>query len=282
MPGKTMRRHRWPRGAGTVRLALEGGLMGPNRTLRAWLDRLFVMMALVAVLAVTSCGDHPSTPDSTDLRTFDFTAGFGGWTADVTHIYEWAPLARQAFVADWRPLPAPLDTSTSAVFLQGDAGGNDFNGPFLYVKKQIAGLRPDTTYQVTFSLDIATNTPSPCPSSVSLIPGAFTAIKAGASTVEPVSVLGSGDRYDLSVDMGSTFDSAGTHAVILGSLANTVVACSGPTTLVWQKKSLTGVASVSVKTASDGTLWILTGADAGNPAEASLYLLKLVATFTPG
>jgi hypothetical protein len=63
-----------------------------------------------------------------------------------------------SLVADYRPRPAPLDTSQSALYIAGTNRSDDL---WMQYKTEVA-LPADTNYRVSFRVEIATNVPSGC------------------------------------------------------------------------------------------------------------------------
>ena len=104
---------------------------------------------MVAAAFACSCSDA----DRLGLD-FDFAQGPQGWVAGFAD-YPAGGEASFRLVADYRSLPEPLDTSRGALFISGVNRSDDL---FMFHKWR-GGLRPNTSYRVTFEVEIATAVP---------------------------------------------------------------------------------------------------------------------------
>ena len=106
-------------------------------------------------------GPAPEPPPDTvrdgaevDLA-YDFEGGAEGWVvgfADLPVDHD-----QSIFELDYghRPLPDGLDGSS--IYVRGHNRSDDL---FMFLKKQVGGLRPNTSYAVAVSIDLATNVPA--------------------------------------------------------------------------------------------------------------------------
>ena len=127
---------------------------------------------------------------------FQFSRGPQGW-ADLFADYPAGQDGLFNLVADYRPLPAPLDTSQSALYIAGTNRSDDL---WMQYKTEVV-LPPDTNYRVTFSVEIATDAPSGC-FGVGGAPGEGVTVKAGVSLIEPergLDAMGWWPRADRSI-----------------------------------------------------------------------------------
>jgi len=233
-------------------------------------------LAAAAVVGALGCGG-PTTP-TTDARdvtfAFDFAASTQGWVGGFSD-YPAFMESQMGLIADHRPLEAPLDQSKSALFI---SGRNDSADLFMFFKKRVDGLVPGAVYDVSFVLDIATNVPRGC-FGIGASPGEGVYVKAGASAQEPRSVL-VGDSYVMNVDKGRQ-SQGGADAAPIGDVANSIPCQSGPDGGVlyrWEMKSLTGRAVVHLRTATDGSAWLLVGTDSAFEGRTNIYYTKVSAT----
>ena len=113
----------------------------------------------------------------------------------------------------WGELPNGLEGY--GIYLQGHNCCDDL---FMFLKVQIEGLKPNTTYQVVFKIDLASNTPegmmgiggSPCE---------IVYVKAGAVDYELEVVVDSASWLCINIDKGNQA-SEGEDMINLGTLAN--------------------------------------------------------------
>ena len=114
-----------------------------------------------------------------------------------------------------RTPPASHGLEGSGVYVQRHNRSDDL---FMFLKKQVGGLRPNTAYAVSVSLDLATNVPT-ATFGIGGSPGESVFVKAGASTVEPA-VEEDRNRYlRMNIDKGNQAN-GGQDMVVLGNVAN--------------------------------------------------------------
>jgi hypothetical protein len=211
-------------------------------------DSRFPALVLVFAGALCSCG-APTSPSPTDV-VFDFASGPQGWVAGF---------------ADYR--------AGDEAFMELDFGTDDL---FMFIKRQVNGLRPSTTYRATFVVEIATDVPRGC-GGVGGSPGESVFLKAGASAIEPVAVADGTGMLRMNIDTGVQAN-PGAAAIVLGTIEGTVPCNSGPR--VWELKSLDGgTNSVSVRSTAQGDVWVFTGTDSAFEATTSLYYTRFSARF---
>lgn len=204
----------------------------------------------IALLLAAACSNDPAAPVEPVQFSFDFHTE-AVWAADFTD-FAAAQEAAIEFVADRRPLPAPLDQSRQALYHTGQNLSDDL---FMYFKRQVSGLVPGRTYRARITMLIASPSGAGCdigPSSIW--------VKAGASTQEPARTVVDG-YVRLSVDKGEQ-QNEGSAALILGDIRNTLPGCPSPG--VWGTKALTsGTRSIRVTATAQGTVWLFFGTESG-------------------
>ena len=221
---------------------------------------------LAAGLALASgCSDTGSLG-----YDFHFSRGPAGWAEGFADY----PAGQDAFFmleADYRALPAPLDTSTSALYIAGTNRSDDL---WMYYKTEVA-LPSDTTYRVRFDVEIATNVPSGC-AGVGGAPGESVTVKAGVSLVEPDRELDAVGYWRMNVDKGQQTN-GGEDAVVIGDLANSRSCEQG---FEWELKRLGGP-SMMITTDSTGRAWLFVGTDSGFESRSAVYYTRFTALFDP-
>ena len=201
--------------------------------------------------------------------TYEFSQGMQGFVADFadyppaqTEIYE--------LTSDYRPLPSPLGPD-SALFISGVNRSDDL---FMFFKRQIGGLVPSASYEVSVNVEIATDIPAGC-FGIGGAPGESVWIKAGASEVEPSPVL-EGTWLRMNIDIGSQSNS-GEDAVVLGNVANSR-SCEQPRQ--WERKDFAAQSiPASVTADADGRAWLMFGVDSGFEGRTDIYFTRATATF---
>lgn len=201
-----------------------------------------------------------------DVRemTFTFDESSEGWTGDFADYPTSKTAAELELVSDRRPLPEEVGEEGEALFL---AGLNQSDDLFMFLKRRVDGLEPNTSYAITFTLEVASNAPSGCVG-IGGPPGESVFMKVGAARVEPEPVVEEGD-YRLNVDKGNQ-SSGGENAVPIGNIANGVEQCTGD--VPYRMITLANRDEPFVITTDDaGRLWLLVGTESGFEGKTALY-----------
>lgn len=232
--------------------------------------RLVPAVLLPLLLAVAGCGIFGGDLREEVRSAFTFDANtLEGWQPGLADYDAGTEPADYDFVGEARRLPDTAGES-GAVFL---ASTNTTDDLFTYMKESVPGLLPGVTYEVTFSLRLASNAPSGC-AGAGGAPGEAVYLKVGASTVEPETTR-QGDAYRLNVDIGSQSEEGdATHVV--GDIANGA-ACDGdaPYRIITRESTR----PITVEADPFGRIWIFVGFDSGFEGRTELYVDELTARF---
>jgi hypothetical protein len=216
-------------------------------------------------LFTTACrkdNAQPVTPFS-----FDFNQQSHGWVAgfaDYTDAYE--NLQLEGKIA---PLPAEINPSLKAngYKVQGDNQPDDL---FMFLKRKVTGLEPNTPYAVEISVEVASNAPRGAVG-IGGAPGEAVFFKAGATVKEPVSAKNTEGRYLMNIDKGNQ-GQGGADMKIIGNAANG----SDKERYVTLKRKAT---DLRVTTNDKGECWLIVGTDSGYEGMTVLYYQNIAAKF---
>ena len=168
-----------------------------------------------------------------------------------------------------RPLPDGLEGS--GVYIQGHNRSDDL---FMFLKRQVGGLRPNATYVVSVSIDLATNVPAGS-FGIGGSPGESVFVKAGASTVEPETVEDDNGYHRMNIDKGNQAN-GGESAVVLGNVAHPEVV-----NREYRIKTLDNVdLPLSVSADSEGWVWLIVGTDSGFEGFSAFYYTRISYTLS--
>jgi hypothetical protein len=216
-----------------------------------------------------SLGCHSTSPNGDVTISHAFSQGAQGWTAGVAD-YMPDTASYVNFTADVRPLPPPL--GSSGLFLSSRNVSGDV---FMYYAGKAEGFVPGATYMATFAVQIASIAGEGC-AGVGGQPGEGVVVKAGASSVQPVAVPDASGWLRMNIDKGAA--GGGANAAVLGNIA---VGDGCGENSAWRRKQLTSAPdAISVQAASDGSVWLFVGTDAGFEGETSIYITQFSASFT--
>jgi len=191
--------------------------------------------------------------------TFDFSGGANGWTGDFADypVGEETSYEQQFEVST---LPEPLNENEAALMLSGTNMSDDL---FMFLKKKLTGLKANATYNITFTIEFASNVPDSL-AGIGSSPGESVFIKAGGTQVEPVTVKDDMDYYRMNIDKGIQSND-GNDMKVLGDFSNDT------DQEVYTLKTITNENPMTVTADSKGELWLIVGTDSGFEGNTKIY-----------
>jgi hypothetical protein len=205
----------------------------------------------------------------------DFSMDEDGWTGGFAD-YPISVLPEEWNMAfGYEPLPASLNVDANGLMLQGDNHSDDL---FMYVKRLYEGLLPNTTYQVLFQIDLASNAPTGL-AGVGGSPGDSVYVKVGVSLTEPNVFAGDDYHWRMNIDKGNQA-SSGEDAITIGTVGVELPGLGGGP--LYKMKPLDNLEEpLSITTDDQGYVWLLVGVDSGFEALTRIYLADIAVEFTP-
>ena len=202
--------------------------------------------------------------------SFDFAIGPQGWTAGFADL----PVDHDQSIYEldhgYRLLPEGLDGR--GMYLQGHNRSDDL---FMYLKTQVGGLRPNTTYAVSASIDLATNVAAGLVG-IGGSPGSSVFVKAGATNVEPTAAEGDNRHLRMNIDKGNQ-SRGGEAMVVIGNVAHPEVQHNE-----YRIKTLDNADQpLAVNTDNEGRVWLIVGTDSGFEGLTSLYYSRIDYKLSP-
>jgi len=219
-------------------------------------------------------------PDQVVRASFDFREGALGWEAGFA---DYSPSNGDLRLeVGLRPLPPELAVDGTGFYIQGVNRSDDL---FMFLKRRLGpeeGVRPNQTYRVVFNLTFASNAPSDC-IGVGGAPGESVYLKAGASPIEPISVLDEEENhYRMNVDKGNQ-GIGGPAASVIGNIANGIP-CDEVADLehaLYVSLTRRHVHPLAITASADGALWLLVGTDSGFESLTALYYQRVEVLLIP-
>jgi hypothetical protein len=191
--------------------------------------------------------------------TFDFSGGANGWSGDFAD-YPIGEADSYELEFEVSTLPEPLDENEAALKLSGTNMSDDL---FMFLKKKLKGLKADATYNITFSIEFASNVPDGTPG-IGGSPGESVYIKAGAAQIEPATVEDDMDYYRMNIDKGNQ-STDGEDAKVIGDFSNDT------DKEVYTLKTVSNENPMTVTADSNGELWVIVGTDSGFEGNTTIY-----------
>ena len=230
---------------------------------------LLIALIVVAVALLNPSGSLAQDGTQGDF-TFDFETDAQGWTVGFADLPVDYDQSIYELAHEHGPLPDGLEGS--GIHVQGHNRSDDL---FMFLKRQVDGLRPDTEYAVSVSIDLATNVPAGLVG-IGGSPGESVFVKAGASTAEPVAQEDSNRYLRMNIDKGNQAR-GGESMVVLGNVAHPQVL-----EREYRIKTLDNAEQpLMVSTDGEGRVWLIVGTDSGFEGLTSLYYARISYTLNP-
>ncbi|MEO5976626.1 MAG: hypothetical protein ABIQ21_05680 [Chryseolinea sp.] len=223
-----------------------------------------------------SIGCSLSNDDSGILvftQNSDFSQTQDGWEADFTDF----PTSPEDSVfydlkSAYTDRPGNLGANLKSIMVSGNNHSDDL---FMFLKKKVTGLSPNTNYSIGFDVELASNAQKGS-AGIGGPPGEAVILKAGASAIEPRKII-DGTSYSLNVDKGNQAQ-GGTSTIVLGDIA--VETKNGAYALLTRTSVAQNTAPFVVKTNAQGELWLIVGTDSGYEGVTTLYYTKVNVVFS--
>lgn len=238
---------------------------------------------LVALTSFTPVALAQGTPPPVSV-SFDFRNGALGWQAGFAR---YPPATDKdgfyQLLAEIRSLPADLGVNGTGFFIQGN---NHSDALVMFMKRRLNsedGVVGGQTYQVNFTIVFASQVPTGC-FGAGGSPGDSVNLRAGASSAEPLALLGifrPARDLGMNVDIGggSGPSKNGLAASFAGTIANGQPCDSSPHPWVSIQRSHQHATLVNAN--SKGEIWLLAGTDSGYEGLTQLYYQRIDVTLTP-
>ncbi|MFA6302046.1 MAG: hypothetical protein WC627_02810 [Legionella sp.] len=215
-----------------------------------------------------------------DIKTYkfnfdtkdSFTVAYADYPKGQEAFYE---LKSEAFAT----LPREITTSTKGLKISGNNHSDDL---FMFAYKKITGLKPNTQYQVSFSVEFASNGPVGS-SGIGGSPGDAVYVKIGAVTEKPKRYLDEEQMYRIGLDKGNQA-SDGADMILIGNLAVDIADNATDyrlKTLPYQPDAQMQdkLEHYTVTSNAQGEVWLVFGTDSGYEGLTKVYYTNLTVGF---
>jgi len=200
---------------------------------------------------------------------YNFTTGYEGWIGDFAD-YPITDSVSYELKYNRTTLPSPLNTSKYALKIKGNNHSDDL---FMFIKRKVTGLLPNTTYQLLIEVEFASNAPTNA-SGVGGSPGEGVVMKVGATIIEPLKIIDASENYRMNIDKGGQMDT-GVDMDTIGHIGVT------DTTTVFTLIKRSNTARLfTIKTNSKGEVWVCIGTESAFEAVTTLYYNEIKLIFT--
>jgi heat shock protein HslJ len=195
--------------------------------------------------------------------TYTFDDGDEGWVTGFADLPADYDPAIYELDSEWTELPDGLDGY--GIYMQGHNRSDDL---FMFLKRQVEGLEPGTTYQATFQLILASDVP-PGLAGIGGSPGESVYVKVGATTEEPLIVEDDAGWLRMNIDKGNQA-SEGEDMINIGDMANPNLTPDTAGSYELMEQNSVG-REFEVTADEDGVVWFIAGTDSGFEGLTSVY-----------
>lgn len=229
-------------------------------------NKILSLILLSFIGFFTACLNNDDNNGNELTLTYTFDGSDNGWTGGFA---DYSVGRENDFNLDFSvaPLPAPLDTSRKVIRISGT---NLSDNLFMFTKTQIGGLYPNTTYELTYHVELAYDAPENS-AGIGGSPGASNYLKVGASATEPMKVANEG-FYNFNLDKGGQ-SQGGKDAVVIGNIGH-----EGDQFEYQYIERNNGDMPVTAKTDQYGNLWLFVGVDSGFEGTTTFYITQIQVT----
>jgi hypothetical protein len=219
-----------------------------------------LITAAVLVIALASCRDAIVEPPLVKMFEWSFDNDAEGWAGGFADY----PSGEEEFYElffSWNNLPAPLDTTQGALMITGSNRSDDL---FMYVTRKVTGLVPATVYNISFTVEFASNVPDGM-IGIGGSPGESVYLKVGATTEQPGRVIDDMGWFRMDIDKGNQ-SQGGANMIVVGDFSNDTD--KEEYTL---KRVMNDNQGFSVLSNDAGELWITVGTDSGFEGATTIF-----------
>jgi hypothetical protein len=235
-----------------------------------WCSRV-CFLAFLTLFAACGLEGNDEAPLLIFSTTYDFNEGEHGWIhgfADYPADPNDSALFELKYV--YTDLPADTKLVKKSIMLSGKNLSEDL---FMYLKKPVTGLKPDTEYTITFSIELASDLNADLAGGIGSAQSVY--LKAGATHFEPKSIIEAG-YYVMNLDKGNQ-SSVGEDMTSLGDIVTPEN--STGYVLITRNNTMANSRYVS-KSNSNGELWLIIGTDSGFKGTNAFYYTQVNVVFS--
>ncbi len=212
-----------------------------------------------------------ASADAGTALEFDFASSDHGFVAGFADYPTNASAGLYQLTNNWVGRPS-APAGAPALFISGNNHSDDL---WMYWKKHVIGLKPNTEYALTMEIEFASKYATGLVG-IGGAPGDGVYLKTGASALEPLAVVSDEAWFRMNIDKGNQAV-GGLDMPLRGTIAKPD---DGNSLYVLISRHHHGLPQ-TVTTAADGSLWLVFGTDSGFEGTTSLYYTRLTVWLNP-
>jgi hypothetical protein len=228
-----------------------------------------LFLLILILMGTAGCSSSASSKQPPDV-TFTFSKDVEGWTGDFADYS--TEINKEDLELDFKQSDVPVQGKTDkGLMVKGHNRSDDL---FMFITRKFGsgdGLKPNTSYKVDLSFDLATKEAGGM-MGIGGSPGGSVYMKAGAVNVEPRSEKNKDNFYAVNFDKGNQAE-GGKDMTVLGNIEKTDSSDETYQYKPFQK-------SFEVKTNDKGEAWVIIGTDSGFEGLTQIYYTNIKIAFS--
>ncbi len=222
---------------------------------------------IILMIVSAACSLRDETYTTVFWISFPFSEDPMGWTGDFADYPDGDSVFYELmFKHDTLPLNLNATGNRKALLLSGNNHSDDL---FMFIKRKIDGLKPNTRYHILFNIQMASNAPTGAVG-IGGPPGEGVVIKAGMTLPEPVKILDSTGYFRMNIDKGNQQE-GGADMMTLGHIG--VAPNTTQYTVIYRNNSYAN--PFTLQTDASGEAWVIIGTDSGFEGKTTVYFLAI-------
>jgi hypothetical protein len=225
---------------------------------------------VIFVIGMSLSGCMADSAENFDIFSvgYDFSDGPYEWKGDFADFKSSDSVKSELnFGFADRPLAVASTTGEKSLMLSGN---NQSDNLFMFIKRQVSGLRPNTEYTIVFEVEFASKAIS------GFAEGDDVYLKVGATTQEPSKLI-AGDYYRMNISKG-VGNEGGSDMAVIGTIG--LPESEYEYNLIEKSNSATSNRAIIAQTNSDGELWLIIGTDSTFKGPTTIYYTAVKVVFS--
>jgi len=221
----------------------------------------------IALWIFVACNETEVPGDTVIEHEYTFVSDMEGWQGGFSDL---RTEDQEIFELEYGHLPLPEETGVqgNALYIQGHNRSDDL---FMFFKREITGLKPNTSYRVVLDIELASQYPEES-FGIGGSPGASVFLKAGAVNFEPEPVVVNDDYFNMNIDKGNQ-SVDGVDMFNVGT-----VGIPGEEFRYMLINRDNRDRPLELVSSDAGTIWAIIGTDSGFEGLTQLYYNRILVT----
>lgn len=236
-------------------------------SMESFMKAMVRFLFFAVFIGLTGC---ISDPDSAGIsifsENFDFSVDQHGWQHGFA---EYPTGEKDSSYYELQYAYQPEPGGSKSIMLSGNNRSTEL---FMYLKRKLDGLSPNTVYTLTFNVSLFSDAQQTVSGTVAAGESVF--LKVGATAIEPKSLIDR-NKFIMNIDKGSLSES-GDDMIAIGDLN----VPSGTYAQITRTNSTNANSPFQVKSNSRGEIWLIVGTDSGTSGKTTLYYSKIYLTLS--